>query len=447
MVAVPETRYARCGELHIAYQALGNGPPDLVFIPGWAGNLELQWEEPRIARFLQDLASSSRLLMFDKRGVGLSDPVSLGELPSLEQWADDVVAVMDDAGSDRAAVVAVGPGGPMAMVFAATRPDRTAALVLVNSAARARRAPDYPWGVPAAVEERLQASPAYPTGAMDYIEAFFGPEDAANERFLAWYRRYARMASSPGTWAVLQRMLLEVDVRHVLAAIHVPALVIHRRDDRWIRVGHGRFLAEHIPGAKYVELDGSEHHFFQGDSARLLEEIVQFVSGRRPHPDIDRVLATVLFTDIVGSTSQAAKLGDRDWRDVLDAHDGVVRRELERFRGREVKMTGDGALATFDGPARAIRCACSIRNELHQLGIEIRAGLHTGEVELRGADVAGIGVHIAARVRELAKPGEILVSSTVKDLVAGSGIVFANRGIQVLRGVPDEWQLLAVEDA
>jgi class 3 adenylate cyclase len=336
----------------------------------------------------------------------------------------------------------------MSMVFAATHPDRTAALVLINSNARLRRAPDYPWGLPPDMERRLRASPLYPgsTAEPPFAEAFFGP-NASDERLLAWWRRYARMGASPGAWAAMQQMLLDVDVRDVLPTIRVPTLVIHRRNDAWIRVGHGRFLADHIPGAKYIELDGSEHQFFLGDTGRLLDEIARFVAGRRPPRDINRVLATVLFTDIVGSTQQASNLGDQEWRNVLDAHDDVVRRELERFRGREVSMTGDGTLATFDGPARAIRCACSIRDEVRHLGIDMRAGLHTGEVELRDDDLAGIGVHIAARIDDLAGPGEILVSSTVKDLVAGSDITFADRGVHALRGVPDEWQLLAVENA
>jgi pimeloyl-ACP methyl ester carboxylesterase len=450
VAGLPETQYAERDGVHIAYQSVGEGPPDLVFIPEWSGHVELRWEEPRIARFLRRLASMGRMLVFDKRGVGLSDPVPLKELPALEEWADDVLTVMDHARSDRAAVVAVGQGGPMAIVFAATHPDRTAALVLVNSQARLRRAPDYPWGVPPSVEERVRASPVYPGpgNSRASAEAFVGPENAADRRFAAWWRRYARMSASPGVWAAMQEMMLDVDVRDILPTIRVPTLVIHRREDAWARVGHGRFLADHIPGAKYVELEGSDHQFFLGDSTRLLEEIAQFVAaGRRPTRDIDRVLATVLFTDIVASTSRVADLGDHEWRNMLDAHDDVVRQELERFRGREVKMTGDGALATFDGPARAIRCTYSIREQLRSLGMDIRAGLHSGEVELRDDDVIGIGVHIASRIEELAQPGEILVSRTVKDLVAGSDIKFADRGVQVLRGVPDEWHLFGVESA
>jgi class 3 adenylate cyclase len=421
----------------------------VVFIPEWSGHVELRWEEPHMARFLRRMESMGRVIMFDKRGVGLSDPVSLAELPSLEEWADDVLTVMDDVASERAAVVAVGQGGPMAMVFAATHPDRTSALVLVNSNARLRRAPDYPWGAPPSVEEQLRTSPVYPGpgGVPAFAEAFFGPDAAADERFLAWWARYARMASSPGVWAAMQEMLFSVDVRSVLPTIRVPTLVIHRRDDTWIGVGHGRFLAENIPGAKYVELDGREHHFFLGDTDRLLDEISVFVAGRRAPQDVDRVLGTVLFTDIVDSTRRAAEVGDREWRSILDAHDGIARAELDRFRGREVKTTGDGILAMFDGPARAIRCACSIRDEMRRLGVDVRAGLHSGEVEVRGDDVAGIGVHIAARVDELARPGEILVTSTVKDLVAGSGITFADRGVHALRGVPDEWRLLTVVEA
>jgi class 3 adenylate cyclase len=284
-------------------------------------------------------------------------------------------------------------------------------------------------------------------GAMisPFAGGFLGREAAADDRFLAWWRRYSRSATSPGTWAVMQPMLLEVDVRDVLSTIRVPTLVIHRRDDPWIRVGHGRFLAEHIPDATYVELDGSEHQFFLGDTGALLHEIERFIGGSRPRLDIDRVLATVLFTDIVESTQAAAKVGDREWHNLLDTHDEIVRRELDRFQGHRVRMTGDGVIATFDGPARAIRCASSIVDQLRPLGIHIRCGLHTGEIELRGDDIGGIGVHIAARIRALAQADEILVSSTVKDLVAGSGVSFTSRGSHALKGVPDEWQLFAVE--
>jgi class 3 adenylate cyclase len=404
-----------------------------------------------MARFLRQMGSLGRVLMFDKRGVGLSDPVSLRELPSLEEWGDDVVAVMDDAGSDRATLVAVGQGGPMAMVVAATHPDRTAALVLVNSQARLLWAPDYPCGVPPRVVERFQARevtlhPGFGSATISpYAEAFFGREAAADDRFLAWWRRYVRSSTSPGTWAVMAPMLTEIDVRDVLPTIRVPTLVIHRRDNPWIQAGHGRFLAEHIPDATYVELDGSEQQFYRGDTAALLDEIEHFISGSHPRLDIDRVLATVLFTDIVESTRAAAKVGDREWHSLLDTHDEIVGRELDRFQGRKVRMTGDGVIATFDGPARGIRCAYSIVDQLRSLGIQIRCGLHTGEIELRDDDIGGIGVHIAARIHALAQADEILVSSTVKDLVAGSGVNFTNRGSHALKGVPDEWQLFAVE--
>lgn len=313
--------------------------------------------------------------------------------------------------------------------------------MLVNTLARVRLASDYPAGVPPAVEARVRTERSDENVAPDL---FFGPEVAADARFIAWWRRYARMSASPGTWVAMQRMLFETDVREVLPAIRVPTLVVHRRGDRWVRVEHGRYLARHIPDAQYVELEGVEHQFFLGHTEPLLDEIQRFIGGHRRATDVNRVLATVLFTDLVASTERASSLGDRRWVEVLDAHDDAVRGELDRFRGTEVKMTGDGILATFDGPGRAIRCACAIRESLEPLGLDLKAGLHTCEIERRGHDVGGVGVHIAQRIAALARPGEVLVSSTVKDLVAGSDLAFDDRGTHTLKGVPEPRHLFAV---
>ena len=439
----PETRYARSEDGYIAYQVVGDGPLDLVFIFYWASNVDAMWEDPSLARFLRRLATFSRLLCFDKRGSGVSDPVPLAAVPTLEQWTDDVRTVMDAAGSKRAALIGHADGGQMAMLFAATYPERTSALILVDTCARHLRDVDYPCGLPAdRVPRYLQRTEElWGTGRLLDILA---PSVAHDERFRRWYGRYERLAMGPRAIIATQAAYLERDLRGVLPSIRVPTLVLHRAGDRFIRAGNGRYLAEHIPGAKYVELPG-EDALFVGDTEMLLGEMEEFLTGTRPVPEIDRVLATVLFTDIVGSTERAATLGDRAWRTLLDTHHGIVRQELERHRGREIKTVGDGFLATFDGPARAIRCACAIRDELRSLGIEIRAGLHTGECELLNDDVGGIAVHIGARVVATAAPAEVLVSSTVKDLVAGSGLRFVDRGVRSLQGVPGEWRLFAVE--
>jgi class 3 adenylate cyclase len=439
----PETRYARSEDGYVAYQVVGDGPLDLVFIFYWASNVDAMWEEPSLARFLRRLATFSRLLCFDKRGSGVSDPVPLAAVPTLEQWTDDVRTVMDAVGSKRATLLGHADGGQMAMLFAATYPERTSALILVDTCARHLRDVDYPCGLPAdRVPRYLQRTEElWGTGRLLDILA---PSVAHDERFRRWYGRYERLAMGPRAMIATQAAYLEPDLRGVLPSIRVPTLVLHRAGDRFIRTGHGRYLGEHIRGAKYVELPG-EDALFLGDTEMLLGEMEQFLTGTRPVPEIDRVLATILFTDIVGSTERAATLGDRAWRALLDTHHGIVRQELERHRGREIKTVGDGFLATFDGPARAIRCACAIRDGLRSLGIEIRAGLHTGECELMNDDVGGIAVHIGARVMATAAPAEVLVSSTVKDLVAGSGLRFVDRGVHSLQGVPGEWRLFAVE--
>ena len=440
----PETRYAQSADGYVAYQIVGDGPLDLVFIPSWASNVDVMWEEPSFARFLHRLATFSRLLCFDKRGTGVSDPVPLAAVPTLEQWTDDVRTVMDAAGSKRAALLGHADGGHMAMLFAATYPERASALILVDTYARALRDVDYPWGLPAEQVPRFLQwlEEAWGTGGYLDIRA---PSVAHDERFRRWRARYERLAMGPRAMTTMFAAHVERDLRGVLPSIRVPTLVLHRAGDRYIQVVHGLYLAEHIRGARYVELPGEDHLFFVGDTESMLGEIEEFLTGVRPLPESDRVLATVLFTDIVTSTERLVQVGDRTWKDLLDQHDTLIRGELERHRGRLVKNTGDGILATFDGPARAVRCAQAIATSVKALGIAVRAGLHTGEVELRGEDVTGMGVNIAARVMDAAGPGEVVVSSTVKDLVAGSGLRFSDRGNRDLRGVPGEWRLFAVE--
>jgi pimeloyl-ACP methyl ester carboxylesterase len=436
----PETRYARSGDGNVAYQVIGDGPRDLVFIPWWATNVDVMWEEPSLARFLRRLATFSRLLCFDKRGTGVSDPVPLAALPTLEQWSDDVRTVMDAAGSARAALFGHSQGGQMAMLFAATHPERTTALVLADTSARQFDAAAAVQGGPADEVARAldRVEELWGTGA---TLSFLAPSVARDERFRRWYGRYERLTLGPRVVRAVVARDFENDLRGILAAIRVPTLVLHRARNRFIGVDHGRYLAAHIAGARFAEVPGEDHLFHVGETETMLGEIEEFLTGMRPVPETDRVLTTVLFADIVGSTERAAELGDRAWRALLDAHHEIVRRELERHRGREVEFMGDGLLATFDGPARAIRCACAIAEAVRALGIEIRAGLHTGEIELAGSAVRGIAVHIGARVAAEAGVGEVLVSSMVKDLVAGSGIRFTDRGVRVLKGVPGEWRL------
>jgi class 3 adenylate cyclase/pimeloyl-ACP methyl ester carboxylesterase len=440
-MGAPETRYTRSGDVNIAYQVIGEGPLDLVYVMGWVTNLEAFWQEPSVARFFQRLASFSRLILFDKRGTGLSDRVPISELPTLEQRMDDVRAVMDAAGSERAALFGVSEGGPMCALFAATYPERTSALVLYGSYAKRLRDPDYPWAPTLGERQRWYELIERGWGGLVDIDTM-APN--ADRPFREWWARYLRMSASPGAALALGRMNAEIDIRGVLPSIRVPTLILHRTGDRDMDVGGARYMTGMIAGSRYVELPGDDHLPFVGDQDAILDEIEEFLTGARHHADLDRVLATVLFTDIVGSTERAAALGDKRWRDLLESYNQVIREELERFRGREVDTAGDGFFATFDGPARAIRCACAMRSKLARLGIEIRAGLHTGECELVGDKVRGISVHIGSRVASLATPGEVLVSSTVKDLVAGSGLEFKDRGVHTLRGVPGEWRLFAV---
>jgi class 3 adenylate cyclase len=440
---IPQTRYAKTDDgIHVAFQVVGQADRDLVLVEGFTSHVELAWEDPHLAHFLERLASFTRLMMFDKRGVGVSDRVAA--VPTLEQRMDDVRAVMDAAGSQQAVLFGVSEGAPLSILFAATYPERTQALVLHGGMARSTWAPDYPWAPP--VEALLEAIPLVEPDLLtgEDIE-IWAPSLADDERAKAWLGRYRRSAASPGSLAQLFMMFLDVDVRSVLPTIAVPTLVLHRRGDRVVNRRAGQWMAEQIPGSRYVELAGQDHFPWVGDSDAVLDEVEEFLTGVRHANEPDRVLATVLFTDIVGSTEHASALGDHAWRQLLDAHDATVRTHLERHRGKEVKATGDGFLATFDGPARAIRCAVELAIALRPAGIEIRAGLHTGEIEVRGDDVGGIAVHTAARVQSEARPGEVLVSRTVTDLVAGSGIRFVDRGSHVLKGVPGEWQLFAVQ--
>jgi pimeloyl-ACP methyl ester carboxylesterase len=439
----PETRYAQSGDINIAFQVVGDGPLDLVYVPGWVSHLEYFWQEPNYAAFLRRLASFSRLILFDKRGTGMSDRVPESELPTLEQRMDDVRAVMDAVGSDEAALLGLSEGGPMCLLFAATYPERTRALIMLGSYARRTWAPDHPWAPKEADQEALIDEVGRDWGGPVGLAAR-APSQVGNETFGRWWSTYLRMSASPGAAKTLTRMNAQIDVRDVLPLVQVPTLVVHRVGDRALSVEGSRYMADRIEGARYVELPGEDHLPFLGDQDAILDEVEEFLTGVRRGPEPDRVLATVLFTDIVGSTERAATVGDRRWQELLDAHHAAVRRELERFRGREIDNAGDGFLATFDGPARAIRCAQAVRDGVATLGLAIRAGLHTGECEMRGEAVAGIAVHVGARVAALAGSGEVLVSSTVKDLVAGSGIEFEDRGVHELKGIPGEWRLYAV---
>jgi class 3 adenylate cyclase len=440
----PETRYARSGDVNIAYQIVGEGPFDLVYVPGWISNVELMWEEPNHARLLSRLASFSRLILFDKRGTGMSDPVPLDRLPTLEQRMDDVRAVMDAADSEEAALFGSSEGGLMSILFSATYPERTRALVTHAIYAKRMWSPDYPWApTPEARAAEIEETERTWGGEMDISVLAPSGDEAFKRRAVAYLRRSA----SPGAAVALLRMNTQIDVRAALPTISVPTLVLHRVGDLDVKVEEARWIASQIPGAKLVELPGDDHLIWAGDVDGLVDEVEDFLTGSRPAHTGDRVLATVLFTDIVGATERAAELGDRRWREVLERHHSIVRRELERFRGREVDTAGDGFLATFDGPARAVRCSRAIQQAIGELGLEIRAGVHTGEVELTDGKVTGIAVHTGARVAALAGPSEVLVSGTVKDLVAGSGIEFDDRGTHELKGVPGEWRLYAVSSA
>ena len=438
----PETKYAKSGDLNIAYQVVGDGPLNLVLVPGWVSHVERVWEEPAFAAFLRRLASFSRLILLDRRGTGLSDRVS--RLPNLEERMDDVRAVMDAAQVERAALFGISEGGPMCMLFAATYPQRTEALVLYGTFAKNLYSDDYPWGhKPKRFEPWLEK--VVSEWGRGITAQVFAPSLAGDERFVQSWARFERNAVSPGGARALLEVAMSYDVRHILPSIRVPTLILHRSGDAITRVGGARYMAERIPGAKYVELPGDDHVPWLGDGERILGEAQEFLTGVRPGPEPDRVLATLLFTDIAGSTDRVSELGDARWRELLESYYVVVRRELTRFRGQEIDTAGDGLFASFDGPARAIRCACAIRDAVVPLGLQIRAGLHTGECTVIAAKLGGIAVHVGARVAAHAKAGEVLVSSTVKDLVVGSELRFADRGAHALKGLSGEWHLFVVE--
>jgi class 3 adenylate cyclase len=440
----PKTQYAIADDgAHIAFQVFGEGPLDLICIPGWISNLELFWEDPGQVAFYERLASFSRVILLDKRGTGLSDPVAAGSAPTLEQRMDDVRAVLDAVNSERAAFFTVSEGGPMSLLFATTYPERTVALVLYGCWARAIRGPDYPYGYTREEFEDL----------IDVVEQHWGearllgliaPTLAEVPEAVEGMARTERLSATPATAGALLRMAFEGDIRSVLPVVDVPTLVMHRTGDRFVVFEHGRYLAEHISGAKLVELPGEDHaHWDLTD--RLADETEMFLTGERPVQQVNRQLATVLFTDVVESTRRASELGDQRWAQLLDELDAIVSRQITRYRGQLVKGTGDGHLATFDGPGRAIVCAQAVHDGVARLGITLRAGLHTGEIEVRGNDVGGIAVHVAARVLGHATSGETLVSAAVPPLVLGSGIEFADRGEHELKGVPGAWRLFAVQ--
>ena len=438
---LPEIRYAKSESVHIAYQVIGDGPLDLVVVPGWVSNIDCFWEDPSMEVSLLRLASFSRLILFDKRGTGLSDRITF--TPTLEERMDDVRAVMEAVGSKKAALLGYSEGGPMCILFAATYPQRTHSVVMVGSYARRLQAPDYPFGhsqrESEAFIEMIRREWGGPVGLEERAPAL-----AADESFRNWWARLLRNGASPSAAVALARMNADIDVRHILPAIQVPTLVIHRTGDRAIPVACGRHMAEQIPGAKYIELPGDDHLYWIGSSDEVLDEIQSFLTGVRQSPQPDRVLLTVMFTDIVDSTRNAAEMGDQRWHNLLARHHELIRKELAFFNGREIDNAGDGFLATFDGPARAIRCACAISEAIRQWGISVRVGLHTGECELQGDKPEGLAVHIGARVASLARTDEVLVSSTVKDLVAGSGLEFDDLGTHELKGVPDRWHLFRV---
>jgi class 3 adenylate cyclase len=441
-MAQPETRYARLGGDRIAYQVLGEGPPDLVLARRSWGHIDIGWEDPGITLFLRSLASFCRLILFDRRGTGPSDPLPAQPLPPWESYGEELTAVLDEVGCEQAAIMAEMDAGPTALLFAGTRPERTSALVLVHTSARFVAGSDYPIGVAAEAAEAMvaQFDRLWGTEAMAALQV---PSRAGDARFGRWFAKWQRASTSPRVAQAFLRALAEVDVRPVLPLVQAPTLVLHRRGFELVPIAHGRYLAEHIKEAKLVELPGADVDLMWETPQLALDEVEEFLTGLRRTAEPSRILATVLFSDIVGSTERAVRLGDRRWRELLEVHDELAGRLVEQFHGQLVKTTGDGILATFDGPGRAIRCAAALRDELGGIDLQIRVGLHTGEIELRDGDIGGIAVHIAARVMAAAGPREILASSTVHDLVVGSDIAMDDRGTQPLKGIEGAWQLYA----
>jgi class 3 adenylate cyclase len=440
MAELPSTHYVKSDDVHIAYQVLGEGSIDLLFVPGFVSNVEAIWQSPEQSVFFRRLASFCRLILFDKRGTGMSDRGS--QVFALEQRMHDVQAILDEVGAERTVLFGTSEGGPMSLLYTATYPERTSSLILYGSYAKRSWTPDYPIGWKDEQWQRVFNDMEHNWGSTQSLSVAMRVPSVAGDRSAAErIAAYYRAAASPGAAAAIMRMNREIDVRHVLPATHVPTLILHRTGDRVIDVEHARYMARCIPGAKLVELPGEDHSPWLGDSDALLDEVEQFLTGSRHAQEQERLLATVLFADIAGSTERAATLGDRPWRELLEAFYAKVRDVLKQYRGREINTSGDGFLAAFDGPARAIRCAGAIRNTVRSLNLEVRCGLHTGECERVGNDLAGIAVHIGARVAALAAPGEVLVSQTVRDLVAGSGLALEDRGKYELKGVPNEWRL------
>lgn len=433
--------YTKSRGLSIAYAVRGDGPIDLVVVPGFVSHLEAGMEQPAIELFLRRLSTFARVIVFDKAGTGLSDPVE--DATTLEERMEDLVAVLDAVGAERVALFGVSEGAPMCALFAASHPERTRALVMYGSYAKGIATEDYPWAPEREQVEMGGEMIELEWGTGVFLDVY-APSRAEDPEFVRWWAQYQRLAASPGMARAVANLAAEVDIREVLPAISVPTMVLHRSGDLLWPVEGAKFVSEQIEGSKFVVLDGIDHFPFAGDTDALLSEVEAFLTGSRTEPNPERQLLTVLFTDIVDSTRRGAELGDRRWRHLLEGHDAVVREQLARFRGEEVKATGDGFLATFDGPARGIHCAQAIATSVRPLEIEVRAGLHTGECEIRGDDIGGIAVNIGARISGLAGPNEVLVSSTVRDLVVGSDIAFEPRGSHALKGVPGEWSLFSV---
>lgn len=437
----PKTEFAQAGPVSIAYQVFGVGPVDLVIVPGWVSNLDTFWEEPSVVRFFDRLGSFARVILFDKRGTGLSDRIT--QSPTLEERMDDVRAVLDAVGSERAALLGYSEGGPMCALFSVTYPARTEALIMIGSFPTSQDTGDYSYGRTPEAWRQFTREVAEDWGGPVGLE-LRAPSRSSDPRFRRWWAKFLRTGASPSTAVALNKMNAEIDIRHVLPSIRVPTLLLHATGDRTISVEASRYMAKRIPDAKLIEFDSDDHLPFTEPAKIILDQIEEFLTGAKDSAIIDRVVSTVMFTDIVGSTEMAQELGDGQWRDLLETHHAAVRHELDVHRGREIKTTGDGFHATFDGPARAIRCAQSILEDVESLGLSVRVGLHTGELLLAEGDVEGVAVHIAARVADLASADQVLVSQTVKDLVAGSGIRFEDQGLHTLKGIEDKWRVFSV---
>ena len=446
MLKKPKTKYAKSGEINIAYQVLGDGPIDIVYIPGWVSNIDMMWTESRLATFLTRLASFSRLILFDKRGTGLSDRVN--KYSTLEERMDDIRAVMDAVGSERAVLFGHSEGGSASVLFAATYPQRTIALVTFGVFAKRRYSKDYPWA-PTDAERQLSykmIEDKWADGDMEGLRSLV-PSLADDSKFMDWLASYFRAGASPGAALDLQRHNTEVDITGILGSIKVPTLLLHRTGDKDVLVGEAKYIAERIPNSKLVELPGDDHLFWTSDSYSVLAEIEEFITGIRPNKVFDRVLSTILFTDIVSSTEHLSRSGDKKWMDILEKHNDLVREELRRFNGKEIKSTGDGFLATFDGPSRAVRCAEAIRDVVRTLEIKITAGIHTGECEIFDAgDIGGMAVHVAARVLNKAQPSQILITMTVKHLLSGTGFLFTDLGNVPLKGIAETYRIFALQE-